>query len=315
MADRGAGTSNKSKKIITLTVALLVIILITAAPYLNLPFDVPTWSEILSPQENDETQTLSEQFSVHMIDVGQGDCILVKCGSEAMLIDAGERGNSETIINYLKGEGVSELDYVVATHPHSDHIGSMPEVIEEFTVKNVIMPDLPKNLIPTTNIYKRLLQSVKESSAKVIAAKPGAEYSLGDAVITVLGPVGTPEDLNNASVVLRADYGETSFIFTGDAEASAEKKIIESGAKLDADVLKMGHHGSSTSTCQEFFDAVSPSLALISCGKDNDYGHPHKETLKLLKDSKTDYERTDLKGTIIVISDGKNLTKHFADSR
>lgn len=315
MADRGAGTSNKRKKIITLTVALLVIILITAAPYLNLPFDVPTWSEILSPQENGETQTLSEQFSVHMIDVGQGDCILVKCGSEAMLIDAGERDNSETIINYLKGEGVSELDYVVATHPHSDHIGSMPEVIVEFTVKNVIMPDLPKNLIPTTNIYKRLLQSVKESSAKVIAAKPGAEYSLGDAVITVLGPVGTPEDLNNASVVLRADYGETSFIFTGDAEASAEKKIIESGAKLDADVLKMGHHGSSTSTCQEFFDAVSPSLALISCGKDNDYGHPHKETLKLLKDSKTDYERTDLKGTIIVISDGKNLTKHFADSR
>ncbi len=307
----------KKKKIITLVIALLVIVLITAAPYMNLPFDIPTWGELLSldePNEAVEDAAATEQpLTVHMIDVGQGDSILIKFDSHAMLVDAGERGNDETIINYLKGLGIEKLEYIVATHPHSDHIGSMPKVIEAFDVENVIMPKLPNKLIPTTSIYKQLIKAVKASGAKTISAKPQAEYMLGDAKITILGPVGTPEDLNDASIVMRLDYGSTSFMFTGDAEAASEKRILDSGADVNADVLKMGHHGSSTSTCKEFFEAVSPSLALISCGTDNDYGHPHRETIELLKTSGIDYERTDLKGTIIVGSDGKNLKTAFAD--
>lgn len=309
----------KKRKIITLVIAVLVIALITAAPYMNLPFDIPTWGELLSTEEEtsepvDEVSAEQMPLTVHVIDVGQGDSILVKFGSHAMLIDAGERGNTDIIVNYLKGLGVEKLEYVVATHPHSDHIGSMPGVIEAFEVQNVIMPKLPKKLVPTTSIYKQLIKTVKASGAKTISAKPQAEYMLGDAKITILGPVGTPEDLNDASIVLRVDYGSNSFMFTGDAEAASEKRILDSGADVNADVLKMGHHGSSTSTCKEFFDAVSPSLALISCGADNDYGHPHRETLQLLKESGIDYERTDLKGTIIVGSDGKNLKTAFADS-
>ena len=305
---------DKKIKIITLVIALAVIVLITAAPYMNLPFDIPTWGELLAGDKAVEDASAAEQkLTVHMIDVGQGDCILVKFESHAMLIDAGERGNSDTIISYLKQNGVEELEYVVATHPHSDHIGSMPEVLEAFTIKNVIMPKLPNKLVPNTSIYKQLIKAVKASGAKTISAKPQAEYMLGEAKITILGPVGTPEDLNDASVVIRLDYGKSSFLFTGDAEAASEKRVLDSGADVDVDVLKMGHHGSSTSTCKEFFEAVSPSLALISCGKDNDYGHPHRETLELLKESGIDYERTDLKGTIIVGSDGKNLKTYFAD--
>ncbi len=306
---------NKKIRIITLVVALAAIVLITAAPYMNLPFDVPTWSELLSKDEPvGDASAVEQKLTVHMIDVGQGDSILVKFGSHAMLIDAGERGNSDTVINYLKESGVEELEYVVATHPHSDHIGSMPEVIKAFKVKNVIMPKLPNKLVPNTSIYKQLLKAVKASGAKTIFAKPQSQCTLGEALITILGPVGTPEDLNDASVVMRLDYRDVSFLFTGDAEAASERRILDSGADVNADVLKMGHHGSSTSTCKEFFDAVSPSIALISCGKDNDYGHPHRETLQMLKKADIEYERTDLKGTVVIGSDGKTLKTYFADS-
>lgn len=249
-----------------------------------------------------------EPFTVHMIDVGQGDCILVKSDDKVMLIDAGERGNGEKIIDYLTQQDVKKIDYLVATHPHSDHIGSMPEVLEHFKVKNVIMPKLQKSMTPTTQIYKKLVKAIKASGARVIAAKAGAEYELGQAHLTVVGPCGTPNSLNNASVVIKADYGDSSFLFTGDAEKEAEQSILQSGADIDVDVLKMGHHGSSTSSSKAFFDKVSPELCLISCGEDNKYGHPHRETLALLKKTGVPYKRTDLNGTVIVGTDGSKIS-------
>ena len=232
-----------------------------------------------------------------------------------MLIDAGERGNDQTILDYLKANSVEKLDYIVATHPHSDHIGSMPKVIEGIKVDNIIMPKLPNSLVPTTSIYQKLIKAIKASGAKVISAKVGDTYTLGDAKITIVGPVGTPEDLNNASVVMKVVYGKNSFLFTGDAEEKSEKKILANGADIKADVLKLGHHGSSTSTSEEFLKVVSPSLALISCGKDNDYGHPHKETIEKLEKYNIPYERTDIKGTIVVGSDGEHLSTAFPDNK
>lgn len=191
----------------------------------------------------------------------------------------------------------------------------MPKVIEGIEVDNVIMPKLPKSMVPTTSIYQKLIKAIKASGAKVISAKVGDTYTLGDAKITIVGPVGTPEDLNNASVVMKVVYGKNSFLFTGDAEAKSEKQILANGADIKADVLKLGHHGSSTSTSEEFLKVVSPSLALISCGKDNDYGHPHKETIEKLEKYNIPYERTDIKGTIVVGSDGEHLSTAFPDNK
>lgn len=313
----GSAAQNKRTKIIVTAVVIAVALLITFAPYMNLPFDIPTWGELLSGNEQtiQSGDALNQPFTVHVIDVGQGDSILVKSGDHAMLIDAGERGNDQTILDYLKANSVEKLDYIVATHPHSDHIGSMPKVIEGIKVDNIIMPKLPKSMVPTTSIYQKLIKAVKTSGAKVISAKVGDTYTLGDAKITIVGPVGTPEDLNNASVVMKVVYGKNSFLFTGDAEAKSEKKILANGADIKADVLKLGHHGSSTSTSEEFLKVVSPSLALISCGKDNDYGHPHKETIEKLEKYNIPYERTDIKGTIVVGSDGEHLSTAFPDNK
>ena len=200
----GSAAQNKRTKLIVTVAVIAVALLITFAPYMNLPFDIPTWGELLSgdKQTVQDGDALNAPFTVHVIDVGQGDSILVKSGEHAMLIDAGERGNDQKILDYLRANSVEKLDYIVATHPHSDHIGSMPKVIEGIEVDNVIMPKLPKSMVPTTSIYQKLIKAVKASGAKVISAKAGDTYTLGDAKITVVGPVGTPDDLNNASCLL-----------------------------------------------------------------------------------------------------------------
>ncbi|MGN0545941.1 MAG: ComEC/Rec2 family competence protein [Acutalibacteraceae bacterium] len=268
---------------------------------------------IASDEQEGETsggQTVAksaESFSVHYIDVGQGDCILTVCNGKTLLIDAGENGNEATVINYLRAHGVKSLDYVIATHPHSDHIGSLAEVIEEFGVSNVIMPRLPESLTPTTKTYTDFLNAVKASGAKVIAAKPGSSYTLGSAEFEILAPIDyNTESLNNVSVVTRLVYGGKSFLFTGDAEKEVELDLIDSGAIIDSDVLKVGHHGSKTSSSKDFLNAVSPEICVIMCGENNDYGHPHKEVLNRLKKYTDRIYRTDICGSIVLTcSDGE----------
>ena len=168
----GSAAQNKRTKLIVTVAVIAVALLITFAPYMNLPFDIPTWGELLSgdKQTVQDGDALNAPFTVHVIDVGQGDSILLKNGDHAMLIDAGERGNDQKILDYLRANSVEKLDYIVATHPHSDHIGSMPKVIEGIEVDNVIMPKLPKSMVPTTSIYQKLIKAVKASGAKVISA-------------------------------------------------------------------------------------------------------------------------------------------------
>lgn len=264
------------------------------------------------PEPPVQGETKNSNFQVHYIDVGQGDCSLVVCDGQTLLIDAGENGHETEVINYLRSLGIDKLDYIIATHPHSDHIGGLPEVIEEFGMDNIIMPRLTKEQTPTTKTYTRMLEEIKASGAKVISAKVGSTYTLGEASFEILGPVSdSTEDLNSMSVVAKVTHGENSFLFTGDAESDEEREIIGAGVDLDADVLKMGHHGSNTSSCKEFLAEVTPEICVIMCGEDNDYGHPHKEPLERLKKYTNEIYRTDICGDIVISSDGKNLDINY----
>lgn len=259
--------------------------------------------------------TSVEECKVHFIDVGQGDCELIECGGKYMLIDAGENGHETEVLNYLHALGVSKLEYVVASHQHSDHIGGLSEVLEEFEAANIIMPRLTKEQTPTNSTYKAFLNAVKNSGAKVIEAKVGSTYNLGGAKFEILGPVtDDAEDINNMTAVMRLDYGENSFLFTGDAETEEELEILNNGANLDCDVLKVGHHGSGTSSNKKFLEAVTPDICVISCGADNEYGHPHDNAVKRLKKQTDEIYRTDICGDIVVSTDGKKLSVSYENS-
>lgn len=250
-------------------------------------------------------------MSVHFIDVGQGDSILVRSEDHAMLIDAGENDQADTVVSYLKQQGVTQLDYVIGTHPHSDHIGGLDKVIHTFSVDKVILPPVEH----TTRTFEDVLDSIAAKGLKITKPEPGTSYRLGEASFTILGPVSDyGDDLNNWSVGIRLTYGTNSFVMCGDAETQAEEDMAGSGAKLKADVLKAGHHGSRTSTSDDFLKKVSPDWVVIQCGKKNSYGHPHKETMEKLKKTGCQVLRTDESGTIVAYSDGSNITWNTASA-
>ncbi len=254
------------------------------------------------PQETSTEATYG--MEVHFIDIGQGDATLIKCGDHAMLIDAGDYNKGTAIQRYLKEQDISKLDYVVGTHKDSDHIGGMDVVITKFDCDVIILPEYKDDTISYRNFVSAMNQKGYQFTQPVV----GASYKLGDAEFTILAPNSNYyEDNNNYSVGIRLVYGQDSFIFTGDAEVESENEILESGATVKADVLKVGHHGSSASTSRAFLEAVSPTYAIISCGKDNDYGHPHRETVKILRDYGIKSFRTDELGSIIAFCDGENI--------
>lgn len=290
-------------------IVFAVLIIISIIPSLDLPFNIPTWNDAYEKANlNTGADADINPLSVHYIDVGQGDCIFIKSSSGTMLIDAGEKGNDEKILSYLYNQGVDTIDYLVATHPHSDHIGSMPKVIAGLEVKNVIIPKLSEINMPTTKGYENFLNAVKSSGAKVISAEAAKEYLMGDVSFIVLSPSEQSKNFNNMSVVIKLSYKNTDFLFMGDAEQEIEQELVEKGYDISADVLKLGHHGSNTSSTEMFLKSVKPNFAIISCGKDNSYGHPNSEVLTSLKTYNIDYKRTDESGTIVVGSDGDKLT-------
>ncbi len=249
----------------------------------------------------------NSSLRVHYLDVGQGDAILIQIpNGKTMLIDSGTGQAASSVIGYLKSLGLKKLDIVLATHPHEDHIGAMDQVINSFDVGQVIMPKKDTN----TAAYRDLLNAIARKGLKITAAKAGLKLNLGESVDAQLVAPNSSnyEDINNYSAVLRLQYANTSFLFTGDAEAESEQQMLSSGYKLTADVLKVGHHGSHSSTTQGFLAKVNPRYAVISCGKNNDYGHPHKETLNKLASDGVKVYRTDLNGTIIASSDGSKIT-------
>lgn len=245
-----------------------------------------------------------------MIDIGQGDSILIEAPEANVLIDAGENGKGDEVLGYLKAQGISTLDIVIGTHAHSDHIGGLDDVIRGIGVKKVILPEMAEESVPTTKTYTSLLTAILEKGLKITTAKVGDTYNLGDgAALQIVGPNGVFTDLNNTSVVCRLTYGENSFLFTGDCEDKAETAILQrKGITVSADVLKVGHHGSDTSTSDPFLEAVDPEIALISVGTGNTYSHPVPSTLEKLEKRGIEIYRTDLSGSIVVASDGKKLT-------
>ena len=252
------------------------------------------------------------QAEFHFIDVGQGDAALIRTADGNVLIDAGTNAAEDDLIAYLKAEGVTKLAYAVFTHPHEDHIGGADAVLEYCQVENVILPEKTA----TTVVYNRMMDAIEAEGANVIIAVPEATYTVGDLKLTILGPVGSDyKDMNNDSVVLRADFGESSVLYTGDAEDVSEEEMLARyrlNGKLDCDLLKVGHHGSDSSSTEAFLRAVSPELAVISCGEGNDYGHPKQVILDRLDALNVTYWRTDLLGSVVVVSDGTTLTKKAA---
>lgn len=244
-------------------------------------------------------------LEVSYIDVGQADSILIKKGSHAMLIDGGNVEDGRTVVSYIKSKGITDLDYVIGTHPHEDHIGGLTDVIESLTVKKVIMPDA----VSTTNAYKNLLNAIDSKELSITRPVYGASYDLDGAKFTVLAPNSDKyDDLNDYSVVVKLVNGSNSFLFTGDAGTQSESEMLaKNSAVLKSDVLKVGHHGSSTATSQAFLDAVAPTYAIISVGTNNDYGLPDEEVLNRLATKGVHVFRTDKQGTIIATSNGKKI--------
>jgi len=241
---------------------------------------------------------------VHYIDVGQADATLLIYNEYAMLIDAGDNATSRDVVRYLQRQGVTALKYVIATHPHSDHIGGMAGVINAFEIETFIMPRVSH----TTATFERMIDAIEGNNLNVKAPVPGEVLPFGSAHITVIAPNGDFYDnINNHSVAVRVELGETAFIFTGDAEAISEREMVAEGRSLSARVLKTGHHGSRTSTTAEFLAAVNPEIAVISCGLNNSYGHPHRDVLERLEAANIRIYRTDLQGNIIIETDGRVL--------
>lgn len=246
-------------------------------------------------------------LKVHFIDVGQGDSIFIESpGGKTMLIDAGVPEMGKKVVDYIKSLGVTKIDILVGTHPHEDHIGGMDRVIESFEIGKFYMPKVTTN----TRTFEYVLNAAKNKGLKIDVAKAGVTLDLGHSVSAeMIAPNSSKyDDLNEYSAVIKLVYKNTSFLFTGDAGAESEREMIEKGYDLKSDVLKIGHHGSSTSTTASFLDDVSPKYAVISCGKGNDYGHPHSSTLKKLKNRNIPVYRTDECGTIVASSDGQNIS-------
>ena len=241
-----------------------------------------------------------EPLAVDYLDVGQADSILLSSGGEYMLIDAGNNADGDDVVRYLRQAGVTQLKYAVGTHAHEDHIGGMDDVIDAFPVQQVLLPDATTN----TQTYRDLLDAIERRGAPVAVPQRGDTYSLGDTQITVIAAQAA-DDLNNTSIVLKAVYGEASFLFMGDAETAVENAILAAGTDIDCDVLKVGHHGSDTSTGSAFLAAVSPQAAVICCGAGNSYGHPSPAILSRLDGIPV--WRTDLNGTIVAMTDGDSI--------
>lgn len=328
---RRKSRKNKHKKgLVSYAVIILLLLIIVGIPFLGSEsgkqfvsdlcegkfFSIITYAGQSLVEETTEKEpqnttvygdidTAAPCLGVDFIDVGQGDSALLKTPSgKFILVDAGPLDASGALLKTLESKGVEEIEYLVLSHPHSDHIGGAREVLYEYKVNNIILPNAPTN----GSSFEKTLSAIsveKEQGCNVYSAAPGDLYEIDGCALEIYGPLEIDStNLNNCSVVMKVSYKEFSVLFTGDTESLAEKKLIAHGVDLSCDVLKVSHHGSSESTCGKFLDAAKPLLAVISCEAGNVYGHPHSEVLARLDERNIPYFVTSQKGTVSVKSDG-----------
>ncbi|WP_283701854.1 ComEC/Rec2 family competence protein [Clostridium perfringens] len=282
---------DKKKKIISSIIGIIVVLL---AGY----FGIDLTQDSKVPKES--------ELMISYMDVGQGDSAYIKVNGNDILIDAGPRSNSKELLEQLKAKNIDDFELVIATHPHEDHIGGMVDVFKEYEVKAFYSPKITH----TTKTYENLVKAVKDEGLKTKELKGGMVIDLGEgAKFEVFTPQKSEyEELNDYSPIMKLSFGDTSYLFTGDAEKLAEEEALAKyKTSLDSDVIKFGHHGSSSSSSNAFIEAVSPKYGIISCAKDNKYGHPHRETLDIIKKYNIKTFRTDTDGEIILTSDGKSI--------
>lgn len=277
--------------------AVILTVLVLAALFV--------WRMLGSPEDGKTQITLPNgELHVWFLDVGQADSSLLVCDGQAMLIDGGNVDDASYVVASLEQYGVTSLDYVINTHCDEDHVGGLAGMLAKFPAEHVWSSTAEYG----TKAFSNFVKYANEQGRAIEIPSPGDTFTLGEAEITVLGPLRDYENNNENSIVLRVDYGETSFLFTGDMGITAEDELVESGARLDATVLKVGHHGSAGSTGYVFLREVMPDYAVISVGTDNSYGHPTEAALSRLRDADTQVFRTDLQGVIHAVSDGRSVT-------
>lgn len=290
--------SRKTKQPKTLLGGIITLIIVLIGGYFGLDLTNIMSQNTLGPVDG--------ELMISYLDVGQGDAAYIRVNDYDILIDAGPRSDVDKLMAQLEEKNIDDFEIVIATHPHEDHIGGMTDVFKKYNVESFYMPKVSHN----TKTFEYLVNAVSKEGIKITPLKAGMSIDLGSGCkFDVYSPIyESYEDLNNYSPIMKLSFGEKSFIFTGDAEAHAEKEVLAKyPTNLDADVLKLGHHGSSTSSTDEFVSAISPEYGIISCGVDNKYGHPHKETLNTIKKYNIKAYRTDLQGEITLTSDGKTI--------
>lgn len=249
-------------------------------------------------------------IEVHFIDVGQGDATLLICNGHSLLIDAGDNTKGTTVQLYLAKHNVTSLDAVIWTHPDADHIGGADVITTKYDIGTIYMPDIASD----TLTYEELMDAIAYRNYKIVNPVVDSSFDLGGAEVTFLGSTSSYGDDNNNSIICKVKFGNTSFLFTGDAEKEAESLLVEKYPNMSIDVYEVGHHGSKTSSSSEFVNLFRPTYSVISCGNDNTYGYPHDETLKSLSDIGCEIFRTDIQGNIVAISDGTDIIWETADS-
>ncbi len=286
MAKRKSNDNKKSPVVVIIT-ALLV-----AGLY------IANENNIFEDIFNSENVSVIDELEVHFIDVGQGDCSLIVTGDTAVLIDTGESENGEKICEYLGNNGISDIDCFLLTHPHSDHMGAASYIIDNVEVNQVIIPKVSDDMTPTTKFYQKFLNSIKKQNLKLTEAKPGLIVGVGEGELEIISPVKDYDDLNNYSAASILTYGGEKFLFTGDIEKKAENDIIKNNGFEDIDVLKVAHHGSNSSSCEEFLEIAKPEYAVIMCDGVS-YNHPHDEAVDRITEYTDKIYRTDIDGHVV----------------